>query len=159
MTLAFMSLFAAMIAERVQVRVGLWLVVPFLLVGLGSVLYWHSTELHGAGDLRPYAAVQFFPLVAVPLMLLLFPPRYSGTADIWMALAWYGLAKVFEALDGQIYDLGAHIVSGHTLKHLASAASAWSLLHMLRSRVPARPEADGQSARHAKAIDTWGRRE
>ena len=139
MTLAFMALFAAMIAERIDVRAGLRLLGPLLVAGLGSVLYWHWTELRGAGDLRPYAAVQFFPLLAIPLMLLLFPARYTGTADIWIALVWYGLAKVFEELDGQILDLGAHTISGHSLKHLAAATSAWYFLRMLRRRVPAGP--------------------
>jgi hypothetical protein len=137
MTLGFMSLFAVMIAERVDLRAGLWLLGPLLLAGLGSVLYWHWTELGGAGDLRPYAAVQFFPLVAVPLMVLLFPARYTGGGGILIALAWYGLAKLFEELDGRIYELTRHAVSGHSLKHLAAAASAWWLLLMLRRRVPA----------------------
>jgi hypothetical protein len=141
MTLAFMSLLAAMIAERIDVRAGLSLLGPLLLAGLGSVLYWHWTELRGAGDLRPYAAVQFFPLLAIPLVLLLFPPRYTAAGGLWMALAWYGLAKLFEDLDGPIWTLSAHTVSGHTLKHLAAAASAWVVLRMLRRRAPAALEA------------------
>ena len=149
MTLAFMALFAAMIAERIEVRAGLRLLGPLLLAGLGSVLYWHWTELGGAGDLRPYAAVQFFPILAIPLMLLLFPARYTAVGGIWLALVWYGLAKLFEELDGRIYYLAAHIVSGHTVKHLAAAASAWVLLRMLRRRVPARLVANAGSARPA----------
>jgi hypothetical protein len=70
-------------------------------------------------------------------MLLLFPARYTGTADILVALLWYGLAKLLEELDGQIYYLAQQIISGHSLKHLAAAASAWWLLRMLRRRVPA----------------------
>ena len=38
---------------------------PLLLAGLGSVVYWHWTELRGVGDLRPYAAVQFFPILTI----------------------------------------------------------------------------------------------
>jgi hypothetical protein len=139
MTLGFMSLFAAMIAERIGLRVGLRLLAPLLLAGLGSVLFWHWTELRGAGDLRPYVAVQFFPLLAIPLMLLLFPARYTGAGGLWAALGGYGLAKLFEALDRAIWELSAHTVSGHSLKHLAAAASAWALLHMLRRRAPAAP--------------------
>jgi hypothetical protein len=146
MTIAFMALFAAMISERIDLRAGLRWLVPLLLVGLASVLYWHWTEQSGAGDLRPYAAVQFFPLLAIPLLLLLFPARYTRTGDIWVALAWYALAKLFEELDGPIYDLSARIVSGHTLKHLAAAASAWTFLRMLRRRGPTGPEARTRSA-------------
>jgi len=136
MTLGFMSLFAVMIAERVDLRAGLWLLGPFLLVGLASVLYWHWTELGGAGDLRPYVAVQFLPIVAIPLMLLLFPARYTATAAIWGSLLWYGLAKLFEHLDGEIYHLTLQIISGHSLKHLAAAASSWWLVLLLRRRAP-----------------------
>ena len=139
MTLGFMSLFAVMIAERIHLRLGLGLLGPLVAAGLGSVLYWHWTELAGAGDLRPYAAVQFFPFLAIPLMLLLLPARYTGTADIWIALLWYGLGKLFEALDGQIYELTHHVISGHSLKHLATAAAAWWFLRMLRRRVPLAP--------------------
>ena len=71
-------------------------------------------------------------------MLLLLPARYTGTADIWIALLWYGLGKLFEALDGQIYEL-THVISGHSLKHLATAAAAWWFLRMLRRRVPLAP--------------------
>jgi hypothetical protein len=35
-------------------------------------------------------------------------------------MGFYVLAKAFEALDRQIFQLG-HLVSGHTLKHLAAA--------------------------------------
>jgi len=146
MTLGFMSLFAAMIAERIDLRAGLWLLGPFLLAGLGSVLYWRWTELGGAGDLRPYAAVQFLPLLVIPLMLLLFPARYRGTAGIWIALLWYGLAKLLEEFDGQIYHLAQQIISGHSLKHLAAAVSAWWFLRMLRRRVAvARPRSSPPS--------------
>ena len=72
-------------------------------------------------------------------MLLLLPARYTGTVDIWIALLWYGLGKLFEALDGQIYELTHHVISGHSLKHLAAAAAAWWFLRMLRRRVPLAP--------------------
>lgn len=143
MTLGFMSLFAVTIAERVDLRVGLRLLGPLLLAGLASVLYWNWTELGGAGDLRPYAAVQFLPLVAIPIMVLLFPPRYTGGGGILIALAWYGLGKLFEEFDNRIYDLTGNIVSGHSLKHLAAATSAWWLLLVLRRRVPA---SDGEGS-------------
>ena len=74
---ALMGLFAAVIAERIGVRAGLALLAPLVVVGLGSVLWWHGGEVRGHGDLRPYALVQFYPLVAVPLMLYLFGPRYT----------------------------------------------------------------------------------
>src|SRR5262245_42081698 len=47
MTIAFMSLLAAQIADRLSVRLGLALLVPMLLIGAASVLYWRTTEEAG----------------------------------------------------------------------------------------------------------------
>jgi hypothetical protein len=135
MTVAFMGVFAIVLAERVSVRVGVALLGPLVVAGAASALYWRSTELQGQGDLRPYLFVQFFPLLAIPLLLFLFPPRYTRTADWFIALGWYALAKVFEEADGPIYALG-HVVSGHTLKHLAAAAGSYWLYRMLCLRQP-----------------------
>jgi len=135
LTIVFMSLLALIIAERIGLAAGRRLLPLLLLVGAGSVLYWLLGELSGAGDLRPYLLVQFFPLVAVPLLLLLFPPRYTRGADLVGALAWYVLAKLFELLDAQIFAAGG-IVGGHTLKHLASAVAMYWILRMVRLRRP-----------------------
>ena len=136
MTLGFMSLFTAMIGERINVSVGIKLLAPLNLVGLLSVVYWHWSEMQGAGDLRPYIAVQFFPLLAIPLMLILFPARYTRTGDIWIAVGWYGAAKLLEQLDTQIYRATGGVVSGHSLKHVAAAAAAWWVVRMIARRVP-----------------------
>jgi hypothetical protein len=49
------------------------------------------------------------------------------------SLGCYGIAKLLEMLDGQIYDqLG--VVSGHTLKHLVAGLGAWFVLLMLQRR-------------------------
>jgi hypothetical protein len=130
MAVAFMAYFAVTIAERVSLRAGTWLIGPLVALGVGSVLYWHVAD-----DLRPYVLVQSYPLLAVPLILLLFPARYTGAGFIWGALGWYLLAKVFEvhAVDHGVFELG-HVASGHTLKHLAAAMGTYSLLRMLRAR-------------------------
>lgn len=135
LTIVFMSLFAVVIAERIGLAAGRRLLPLLLLAGAGSVLYWLLGELAGAGDLRPYGLIQFFPLVAIPLLLLLFPPRYTRGADLVGALAWYALAKTFELLDAQIFAAGG-IVSGHTLKHLASAVAMYWILRMVELRRP-----------------------
>jgi hypothetical protein len=139
MTIAFMALLSSIIAERVSLTTGLRLLGPLLAVGALSTLYWHVGETQGAGDLRPYALVQFGSLIAIPLMLWLFPPRYTGTADLVGVIGWYGLAKVFEFLDRPLFELTG--VSGHTLKHLASAVGAWWIVRMLARRRPVPPGA------------------
>lgn len=136
MTLAFMALVSAVIAERISVVAGLRLLLPLLLAGAASVLYWRVTELHGSGDLRFYGMVQFGSLLTILLLLGLFAPRYTRGTDFVAALGFYVLAKILETLDRQFLSLG-QVLSGHTLKHLAAALSAYWILRMLRVRIPA----------------------
>ncbi len=138
LAVTLMALFAAIIAERLSVRTGLLLLPLLVALGAGSVLSWYRGELHGDGDLRLYGVVQFYPLLAVPILLLL-PPRYSGGGWLLGAILLYALAKGFEALDASIFGLG-RVVSGHTLKHLFAALSGYAVWRMLRMRRPARKD-------------------
>ena len=136
MAVAFMGLFAAVIAERIDVRSGLRLLWPMVLLGVGGVLYWYFTQRSGdGGDLRPYVLVQFYPVLAIPLVLVLFPRRYTLAVGFVGAWVGYGLAKVAELEDVSIYRLGG-VVSGHTLKHLVAAAGIGILVWMLVRRRP-----------------------
>ncbi len=133
MAIAFMSLVSALIAERVDITIGVRLLVPLVVVGILSVVQWYFSEERGAGDLRFYAAVQVYA-VAVLLLLLLLPPRYTRTSDlVWVGVC-YLLAKALEAADRPIFSLG-NIVSGHTLKHLAAGMSGYfPLTHVAETR-------------------------
>jgi hypothetical protein len=142
MTAAFMALFAAFVADRIARRVGAAILLPVLLaLGVASVVYWHVTEAAGHGDLRFYALVQFYPMLAIPLMCWLFPGRHTSGRSVVYILLWYGLAKLCEHFDAHIYDLLAHTLSGHSLKHLFAALAVYMVLSMLRhadrSRGPA----------------------
>jgi Ceramidase len=130
MALAFMAILANAVEERVNARAGAVLLWPLLAIGIFSLLLWRWS-----GDLRLYGWVQFFPCVALPLMFLLFPPKYTGTQFWIVATAVYALAKVFEYFDQQIYAIG-HVVSGHTLKHLVAAAACWVVLRYFQARQP-----------------------
>jgi hypothetical protein len=135
MTLGFMGLFAALIAERVSVRLGLELLAPLVLLGAGSVACWWRTD-----NLVPYLVVQFYPLAAIPLLLGLYPARYTRDEDLLLALGWYLAAKLAEGSDVPVYQfLG--VVSGHTVKHLLATVGAGWLVHMLTVRRPATLEA------------------
>jgi hypothetical protein len=134
--MAFMALFAAILGERIAVRVGLLLLGPLMALGLASVYYWTFTAEHGTGDLRPYYFVQGYPLLAIPLLLALFPARYTRGYDLLIAVAWYLAAKFCEGYDHAIYDFLGQTMSGHTIKHLLSAMSAFWVLRMLHLRRP-----------------------
>ncbi|HEX2339074.1 MAG TPA: hypothetical protein VHI98_01215 [Vicinamibacterales bacterium] len=133
MSIGFMGLLTALLAERVSLAVGRWLFVPLLVAGAAGVFYWYWSELQNAGDLRLYVVVQFGSLLWIVLLLVLYPARYSGTAYLVTGLAAYGVGKAFELADHQIFSVG-RIVSGHTLKHLVAAAGVACLIVMLRRR-------------------------
>jgi hypothetical protein len=132
MTIVFMSLVAAMIAERISVRAALWLWPVLLAIGNLSVLQWHWSEQAGRGDLRFYAAVQVYA-VLVLLLVLFLPPRYTRGSALGVVVALYVLAKLLETFDQQIFAAG-HNVSGHTLKHIAAGFAGWWILKMIQPR-------------------------
>ncbi len=134
MTLVFMPLVTAMIAERIDVKLGLWLLPILTAVGVGSVIQWHWTVQQGAGDVRFYGAVQLYAVLALFIVLLL-PPRYTRGSDLLVVAGLYAFAKICETADRQIFSLG-HIVSGHTLKHLAAGTAGFWILRMLQKREP-----------------------
>ncbi len=138
MTIAFMALVAIVVGDHVSARLGR-LALPILLAaGMASVLHWRLTERRGHGDLRFYALVQLLPLLLIPLITVLFPSTSLKSHYLLGMVGAYCLAKVFEAFDARIYSAGG-FVSGHTLKHVMAAASAYLLVLALRAQDVATP--------------------
>ena len=130
MTLCFAAILAAVVEERVDARAGAMLLRPLLAIGIFSLLLWRWTD-----DLRLYAWAQFFPCLALVLILQIFPPKYTG-ASYWItAASLYALAKALEYFDEKVYSAGS-ILSGHTLKHLAAAAAGFAILRLFQTRRP-----------------------
>jgi hypothetical protein len=133
-TFAFMGIFSMVLAERIGVKTGINVLIPLLVVGAASVVYWNVTEQMEQGDLRPYILVQFLPVLLIPIMLWLFPARYSGTRYLVEMIGWYMLAKVFEYLDAVIWVWTGGWVAGHSLKHLIAAWGIYALVRYLKHR-------------------------
>ena len=128
MTVSFMALVAMIVSDCLSPKIGKAALWPLVGMGVGSVGYWHITESWGVGDLRPYGVVQFLPMALIPVMLGLFGTRRLRSPYVWAMLVTYGLAKIAEHFDGEIYSLGG-IISGHSLKHvLAALATAWVMV-------------------------------
>lgn len=138
----FMAWVAAQFNERLGPRVGAVMLPVLLLLGAAAVVYWGVTEARGHGDLRPYGMVHLYPMVLVPLLLWLYPSRYSRGGDALVVLGLYLVALAAEQLDAFIFGLTG-VVSGHTLKHLAGAAAALWVLHSLLHRRPTSPVVRG----------------
>jgi hypothetical protein len=135
MTIGFGAIFSIIISERINLKSGLILLPFLLLVGLFSIYYWDLTEQAGNGDLRLYALVQFFPILAIPIIIAVFPAKYNGVRYLGEMVIWYVIAKLFEHFDSQIFELTNQIISGHTLKHLASAMATYGLVRYVRFRL------------------------
>jgi len=129
MTIAFMGLFIAILSEYVSEKIAVQLLLPSIIFGGFSVLYWYFTD-----DLRLYLWVQLVPLLTIPVVMLLFKSHYSHQSLLLLALVFYILAKISELYDAQIFQLTHEVISGHTIKHLLAAISCYCLLTMLERR-------------------------
>ena len=134
MSLAAMSLFAIIIGEFASLKISRFLLWPLVVLGVFSVYYWHITESQGHGDLRLYALVQFLPMLLMPLLLLLFNPRFTNSRGYWAMMAAYLLAKTLEHFDAAVFSTTA-VISGHSLKHIVAALGFFFLLYTYRIRV------------------------
>jgi hypothetical protein len=129
MTVAFMGLFAGLLAEHLPQRIERPLLAAALAVGIASVLLWRQT-----GDLRVYLWVQGMPLLAIPFVMALYPARYTHRHYLIYGVALYALAKAVEFADHGIFAATSEVVSGHTLKHLVAAGAPLCVYLMLRRR-------------------------
>lgn len=133
-SIMIMSLFSALIAERISLNVGVILAPIFAFIGAASVSYWLYTETINAGDLRFYALVQFLPILLSILILIFYRTRYTAQYNWWMILGWYAIAKLFEHYDHLVYNISSHVISGHTLKHIFSTFATCHVLYYLQRR-------------------------
>ncbi len=134
MTLAFMAFFSAIVGEYISYRFARRLLIPLVVLGGMSVVYWAYTESINQGDLRFYMVIQFLPMLLIPLILFLYKGNSRYSAYIWMVLAWYVLSKILEFWDQPIYDLTGS-VSGHALKHVAAAVGTFFFYLLVRNRL------------------------
>jgi hypothetical protein len=135
LTVAFMGLVAAIVADRIhRGRAAGWILALLVAAGFASVLSWSVGEAAGAGDLRAYLLVQFYPLLAAPLVLWGFPQAlWVKSRFIAWAVGFYALAKLAELYDAELFAALGGAISGHTIKHLLAALSPVAIIAMIRT--------------------------
>jgi hypothetical protein len=131
MTAGFMGLMVGILCEHVNRPIERYLLVPMILLGLFSVVYWHVTD-----DLRIYIWVQYAPLLCVPVILVLFQPRYTRRKYLLVALGFYIFAKICEVWDDEVFILLHQQISGHSMKHILAACGPLWIFWMLKHRRP-----------------------
>lgn len=130
MTIVFMTLFSIIISEFVSERLGRLFLIPSILIGLSSIVYWVFGSDH---DLRLYVLVQFYPLIAIAIILIFFKSKYNKSNRYLILLLTYLFAKIFESFDHEIHEfLG--VISGHSLKHIIAAIGLYVLLDSYKKR-------------------------
>jgi hypothetical protein len=103
--------------------------IPAIVLGFSSVIYWHLFD-----DLRFYIWIQLISLLIIPVVLILYRPKYSHQWMMFIAVGLYALAKIAEVKDGEILLLSSGLISGHTIKHLVSAIGCGIIVWMLQKR-------------------------
>ena len=133
MTISFMAFFSIIIGDCICIATGKRILLPLILLGIMSIIYWQMTQSKGHEDLRFYALIQFLPMILIPIILLLYKSSNQFTKTYWLILMVYVFAKVCEANDEFIF---AHFrfVSGHTVKHLVAALAPCIYLIALASK-------------------------
>jgi hypothetical protein len=129
MSIGFMALSVAVLADYINPRLEKTLLAPAIFLGPASVIWWHYTD-----DLRPYVLVQFLPLLLLPALLFLFRGARRDRGFLLAALLIYLLSKLAEHFDRALFALTGEIISGHSLKHLLAATALLVIYGMLRRR-------------------------
>ena len=127
LVIGFMALFVSLLSEFIHPRLEVILLIPMCMLGIASVIYWHFTD-----DLRFYAWVQFFPLLYISIVFLIYRQRSAYQSYLFAALGLYILAKVAEVFDKSFFSMTHQNLSGHSLKHLLSILAVYILYLRLR---------------------------
>jgi len=69
------------------------------------------------------------------LILLMYRSPFGNSRYLWAIVGTYGVAKVAEVLDEQLFQMLAGL-SGHSLKHLIASAGGGLLMLALIKRKP-----------------------
>lgn len=133
-TIAFLALFPAILADRINAKSGAYIAAVAIPAGVAALLYWMWSEMAGAGDLRFYGLVQAYPLLCLVLVPWLLPKaRFSQTRFIYSMVGLYGVAKLLELFDDKVLMVTGQLISGHSLKHLVAAAACLVVVPMIRA--------------------------
>ena len=146
MAIAFAAMLAAFVADRISSRAGSLVVLPLAIaLGVASLMYWYIGEAAGRGDLRFYFLVQAFAFLLIPLTCVLFRGRNTSGNLVLSILLLYSLGVACEQFDKRIFELLGGTVSGHTIKHILTAAAIYLVIPMLRRSKRGRLHSAGMS--------------
>jgi hypothetical protein len=145
MTIVFAGILAMLWTSWSGQRVGWAQMLIMVVVSPATVGYWLLFN-----SLWPYAILQFGGLMLIVGMTL--TRKVDGVVAWTLVIVFYGVAKIFESLDWQIWELTHHVIAGHALKHVSSGLAGGSMILVANAAprpvagiVPHRPGGIGQS--------------
>ncbi|MBT8230150.1 MAG: alkaline phytoceramidase, partial [Bacteroidia bacterium] len=100
---------------------------PLIIAGFISIVYWVLS-----GDLRLYGLVQFYPMIALPVIILFYKSKYNANG-YWLLFIFYIIAKFLEYFDHEIFNI-LGFIGGHPLKHISAAIGVFFLLRYYKTR-------------------------
>ena len=133
MAIAFAGLLGLAAAERVSDRAGAALGLAVLLLAPLAVQVWVHT-----GNVLPWAALQFGGMALVVWFAALRSQSNALGIRWGLVILAYATAKVLEVSDHHVYEITAHLVSGHTLKHVVASLAAWPVIIAIKTLGEAR---------------------
>ena len=142
MMLAIPPILSLILADRVHPAYARRSLVPLTVFGVASVLWWTASEAMGYEDVRLYFMVRVLLVLAILLLVVFRPSRYTGTGWLVAALAGEAAMVTFERLDHQVFAATGGLASGHNIKHLfvgVALACVFTWLARRRLREPAGP--------------------
>lgn len=134
MVLPFAGILGLAVEQRISERSGSLMLVLVLLAGPLSLWGWAMS-----GNVLGWAIVQFGGMLLLCALCLVRPPDAQSAVSLLAIVLIYGLAKICERLDGEIFQWTGYLVSGHSLKHLVASLSALPVLAPLLQRSGAQP--------------------
>ncbi len=127
MTITFIAFFSAVMHEFVCEKTGKQSLIPFLFLGILSILYWQMSN-----DLRFYVFIQFTPIIITLFILITSSHTSSQKKWFWWIIVLYSLAKLAEQFDEFIFEKLV-LLSGHSIKHILAGCSGWVYIKYLKN--------------------------
>lgn len=95
--------------------------------GLLGLAVWVQTS-----NVLPWVLVQGGGMLILLWLAFVAPRRHALPVELGWVIGLYLVAKLLELSDGDVFDVTAQAVSGHSLKHWMAAAAAWPVLRALK---------------------------
>jgi len=93
------------------------------ILEITSIVFWVKL-----GDLRLYALVQFYLILSIPVILILFKSEENLPNGFWFLWIPFVIAKLFETYDFEIHNK-VKFLSGHSLKHITVSIGIFLLIN------------------------------